>query len=352
MRITNGMMINNMLWGLNNNLTKLEKAQKQITSGTQIQVASDDPVLAARVLRMRSYVNETAQLQKNADDAVSWMEFCDSALDGLGDAVEDIKVLVIQAANDTYNEEDLQSIKSQIIEIKKGIMDLGNSSFSGRYVFAGFDTDEAPFVAENTAIGDMIMYRGKYLSLGGIVPASVSDEDYISFYLSNKDNCVTGSVKEEIEYKIGASNKVCINAEGNEIFGQEGSSIFDSIKKLELALSGETSYKTAVYSEGPPEEVTIETHELDISSVLSDLEEDTGRLLKARTDLGARTSYVKLTQNCLSNNYTIFTELLSKNEDADYAETAIKLSTAETIYNASLSAGSKVILHSLLDFLG
>jgi len=353
MRITNGMLINNMLWGINNNLTKLEKTQKQITSGKQIQVASDDPVLAARILKMRSYVSEVEQLQKNADDAISWMLFCDDAFDSLGDAFEDIKVLATQAANETYNEDDLQAIKSQIAELKKGIIDLGNSGYNGRYVFAGFDTDKAPFEAETTPVGDMILYRGEYLSLGGVVSASVSDEDYINFYLSNKDNCVTGAnSKDEIEYKIGASNNVCINVEGNEIFGQEGSSIFDSIQKLELALNGETSYKTAVYSEGPPEEVTIETHDLDISSVISNLEEDISRLLKARTDLGAKTNYVELTQNRLSDNYVTFTELLSKNQDADYAKAAINLSTAETIYNASLSAASRVIMRSLLDFLG
>ena len=342
-----------MLWGINNNLTKLEKTQKQITSGKQIQVASDDPVKAARILKMRSYISEVEQLQKNADDAKAWMEFCDSALESLGEAANNIDELTVKAANETYSESDLETIKSEIVELKKGIVDVGNSSYSGRYVFAGFDTDEAPLELVTTSVGEKMLYRGKYLSLGGVVSASISDEDYESFYLSNMDNSVTSSNsdKQEMLDKIGTANRVCINVEANEMFGQEGSSIFDSIQKLELALDGETSYKTAVYSEGPPEEVTIETHDLDISNVLADLDQDISRLLKARTDLGAKTSYVELIQNRLSSNSTTFTELLSKNEDSDYAEAAINLSTAETTYNASLSAGAKVIGNSLLDFL-
>ncbi|MEA4849197.1 MAG: flagellin, partial [Clostridiaceae bacterium] len=102
---------------------------------------------------------------------------------------------------------------------------------------------------------------------------------------------------------------------------------------------------------GPPEEVTIETHDLDISSILGDLDEDTSRILQARTELGAKASYVELVQNRLSKNYTTFTELLSKNQDTDYADAAINLSAASTIYNASLSVGAKVIVNSLLDFL-
>lgn len=353
MRITNSMLINNMLWGINRNLTKLEKTQKQITSGKQIQVASDDPVKAARILKMRSYVSEVEQLQKNADDATSWLEFCDTALKSLGESVSTIDDLTVQAANGTYSDADLAAIKAEIIELKNGIIDLGNSSFNGRYVFAGFDTDEAPINTVTTSVGDKILYRGKYLSLGGVVSASVSDADYKSFYLGNKDNCITASNsdKQEILYKVGSANRVCINVEGYEILGQEGSSIFDTLQKLESALNGETSYKTAVYSLGPPEEVTIETHALEINSILEDLDKDADRLLKARTALGAKSSYLKLVQNRLSDNSTTFTVLLSKNEDADYAEAAINLSTAENIYNASLSAGAKVIVNSLLDFL-
>jgi len=347
------MLINNMLRGINHNLKKLEKTQKQITSGQQIQVASDDPVKAARILKMRSYVSEVEQSQKNADDAESWLEFCDTALESLGKSVSTISELTVQAANGTYSDTDLASIKFQITELKNGIIDLGNSSFNSRYVFAGFDTDAAPFETETTPVGDKILYRGKYLSLGGAVSASVSDAVLEQFVLDNAGNCITasGTEKQELLYRLSSANKVCVNAEGYEIFGQDGTSIFDTLYKLELALDGETSYKTAVYSEGPPEEVTIETHDLDISSLLGDLEEDTERILKVRTELGAKASYVKLVQNRLSSNYTTFMELLSKNQDADYAEAAINLSTADTIYNASLSAGAKVIVHSLLDFL-
>lgn len=347
------MLSKSFLWDVNKNLERLEKSQKQITSGKQIQVASDDPVKAARILKMRSYVSEAEQLQKNAEDAASWLEFCDTALKSMGETIGDIDELITQAANETYSEEDLASIKAEITELKNGLLDLGNSSYNGRYVFAGFDTDKAPLETVTTSIGDMVTYRGEYLSLGGVISASVSDADIESFILANADSSVNSDTEnQEILYKLGESNKVCINVEGNEIFGQEGSSVFDTLQKLEMALSGETSYKTAVYSEGPPAAVTIETHELNISSLLGDIGEDSSRVLSARTKLGAKSSYVELVQSRLSSNTTTFTGLLSKNEDSDYAEAAINLSTSETIYNASLSAGSKIIVNSLLDFLG
>ena len=44
-------------------------------------------------------------------------------------------------------------------------------------------------------------------------------------------------------------------------------------------------------------------------------------------------------------------DLLSQNEDTDLVDIIIRYSSAETIYNSSLSAASKLVQTSLLDFL-
>lgn len=71
----------------------------------------------------------------------------------------------------------------------------------------------------------------------------------------------------------------------------------------------------------------------------------------AIADLGSRYVRLELTENRLSSQKTDFTELLSKNEDVDLVDTIIRYNAAQTVYNASLSAASKVVQNSLLDFL-
>ena len=351
MRITNNMIVNNVLRNINSNLNRVSKIQQQTSSGATINVASDDPVAAARILKLRNYLSKVEQYQKNTDDAISWIDVSDSALENIGESMQDIRDLVVEASNSgAYSEDDLAKIKDEIVELKKNILDLGNTSDSGRYVFAGYDTDSAPFEFVSTDVGEKVLYRGSYLSLGGVVSSSVSDTDLESFCLSNADNTVSED-KQEIEYKVGLSNRIAINEEGFEIFGCNGESIFDSIQKLELALDGETSYKTAQYSEGPPEEVTIETHELEIDDVLADLDNDIDRILTSRSELGAKYSYLELVKNRLDDNNTTYTSLLSKNEDVDYSEAAMRLSSAEAVYEASLLSGARVIQSSLLNFL-
>lgn len=71
----------------------------------------------------------------------------------------------------------------------------------------------------------------------------------------------------------------------------------------------------------------------------------------ALADLGSRYQRLELTQSRLGEQADDFTELLSTNEDVDLVETYVNLSSAESIYTASLSAASKIAKNSLLDFI-
>ncbi|MPN12279.1 hypothetical protein SDC9_159595 [bioreactor metagenome] len=140
--------------------------------------------------------------------------------------------------------------------------------------------------------------------------------------------------------------------EGQEATGEaSGSNLFDTIDKLLLALDGNTSYKTVTVATEPSTSVSISSNSLDIDSVLTDLDNDLDRLLTARSDLGARMNYVNMTKDRLSADYNTYTKLMSNNEDVDTAEASMNVSTAQYVYEASLSVGAKVISNSLVDYL-
>jgi flagellar hook-associated protein 3 FlgL len=71
----------------------------------------------------------------------------------------------------------------------------------------------------------------------------------------------------------------------------------------------------------------------------------------AIADLGSRYVRLELTESRLSSQQVQFEDLMSNNEDVDMVDTVIRYNSAETIYNASLSAASKVVKNTLLDFL-
>lgn len=71
----------------------------------------------------------------------------------------------------------------------------------------------------------------------------------------------------------------------------------------------------------------------------------------ATTSLGSRYTRLQLIEDRLTDQKTSFTEILTNNESVNIEDAIINYNAAETTYNASLSAASKVVQNSLLDFL-
>ena len=71
----------------------------------------------------------------------------------------------------------------------------------------------------------------------------------------------------------------------------------------------------------------------------------------AEADLGSRYSRLDLIKVRLEDQQTSITELMDSNEKVNLEEAIVNYNAAEMTYNASLSATSKVVQNSLLDFL-
>ena len=71
----------------------------------------------------------------------------------------------------------------------------------------------------------------------------------------------------------------------------------------------------------------------------------------AIAELGSRCVRLDLTESRLSTQQDDFESLLSTNEDADMVDTIVRFNAQEVIYNASLSAASKVVQNTLMDFI-
>ena len=89
MRVTNNMLINNMIGYINQNLGRLSKYQNQVATGKKISVPSDDPIVAARALKLRTDVSEIEQFKRNTEDAISWLEITEDTVKSIGDVLQE-----------------------------------------------------------------------------------------------------------------------------------------------------------------------------------------------------------------------------------------------------------------------
>ena len=84
MRITNNMLVNNMVYNLNQNLRALEKLQYQKATGKKFKVPSDDPIGVSKSLKFNTDISKLKQYKRNVSDAKSWMIDTEAALDVIG----------------------------------------------------------------------------------------------------------------------------------------------------------------------------------------------------------------------------------------------------------------------------
>jgi len=301
MRITNNMLVNNMIKYIGGNLSRMEKYQQQMATGKKISLPSDDPIIAARALRFRTDVSEIEQYKRNAEDASSWIEITEAAMEEVNSILQRARELAVQGSNGTQTPDDMQKIAEEIKQLQKQIIQVANSTYAGRQIFSGFKTDK------------------KLMNDDGTFAISVSNS-------------------EGINYEIGVGDNININVLGGDLFnggndavaGQKGKLIQDMENLVTALEAGDVN---------------------EISQSIGKMDENINNLLRIRADIGARTNRLDLTINRLQSDYLNFTKLMSINEDADMAETIMNLKNEENVYRASLAGGARIIQTTLVDFL-
>lgn len=351
MRITNSMLISNNIYNIGNNMKRLDKATERESSQSKIQLPSDDPQVATQAVKYRNYVSTVEQYQQNANDATSWMKVTEGALSDLNDVVQEVRDKTVQASSGTLSDSDRQAIKQEVQQLKKSAIEILNTSYAGRYVFGGYDTDQEPYAETTVTVGSAsvskVTFKGKVMNLGGPVSPDITDADYNSAYASGSSTMYeSNGVSQSMKYNIGFGNQITVNVEGQAVVGEgTGSNLFDTFDKLLIGLDSDTSYKS-IDSSG-----SVQTTTFTLTDVLGDIDKDLNRISTVTSDLGAREKYVELATNRLSNDHAVYTKLMSNNEDMDVAQATTDVSTAQSVYDASLSAAAKTITKSLLDYI-
>lgn len=411
MRITNNMMIANMTRNLQNNIRKLNRTQLEYNTGKRIHRPSDDPVGITRSLKVRADISELNQYKKNVEDATSWLENTEQAVVSNHEALKRLRDLMVQGANGPLTTEETTKIQAEVAEIKKQIISLGNTTYSGNYIFSGKNTDQKLFNDDGTyAINiaqfldtNIVDHRINYeVGVGEYIPINTVGTSL--FEAAN----LTMSVKlpdvgqtKEIEF-LGAKISVTedagsydlkINIDGvGEIsvpdLADESAiyeAINDSFENLtsdekeawnKLLIEKEipadinnlnfTTYENggkAVGIVAQPEKAglvnlierieknLIEGNYEEVSNLLGPIDKFLDKALIVRGEIGAKVNRTELILNRIEDDTINLRELQSKLEDADLAETAIRLMNEENVYRASLSVGARIIQPTLLDFL-
>lgn len=295
MRVTNNMLISNMMRNLNSSLKRMQRVHNQMSSGKRFSMPSEDPVGVARSLKLRADLNENRQFKKNAEDALSWLETTETALMQIKEVLQRARELAVQGANGVLSPEDCQKIAEEVVQLRDQLVSIGNSTYAGKHIFAGYKTNQAP-VGLNP--DGSLNYAG---DLG------------------------------QIMYQVGVSDILQGNMTAPDIFRPGGDDLFTDMQSFIDALNaGDTG---------------------TIGGIIGDIDVHMENILAKVAEAGAKVNRMKLVVNRLEDDYLNFNKLLSQNEDADMAEVITRLKSEENVYMAALAGGARIIQPTLVDFL-
>ncbi len=234
MRITNKIIQNNSLSNINLNKTLQDTLSTQISTEKKIARPSDDPIIALRSLRLRTSVNQTEQYrEKNAEDAQSWLQITEDAINTLSDIITDIRKQYVKGTSETLTPKDREIILENLQALSDEIYNTGNADFAGRSVFTGYRTDSDLTFQKNEDLAYSIEESWNAEEEGSLKVSTVKHV-YYEDGLANKDETEV-SEKEIIRIRLSYNNitagdSIEVNINGTDYTASSESDPYTFIK--------------------------------------------------------------------------------------------------------------------------
>ncbi|HLL92660.1 MAG TPA: hypothetical protein VK252_06940, partial [Solirubrobacteraceae bacterium] len=109
-RITPAMVTGSTLNNINDALAAMERSSSELSSGRTILEPSDNPYGASQVIDLQSQLEGLSSYASNAQDGISWENTASSAMSSINEVVQRVRELLVQGANGTYSQADLNTM--------------------------------------------------------------------------------------------------------------------------------------------------------------------------------------------------------------------------------------------------
>ncbi len=306
-RITNSIMVSNLIQTLSERMRTLSDLQTQLATGKSVNYASDDPAAAGIILQLQNSLVQNSQFQENVQNAMSWLMNTESTLQNLNDLLTEVRAIAVEGGNEALGPENMAILADEVNSYLDSLYALANSDYSGKSIFGGTNTTEQAFSAT-------------YDPATGWITAVTANPDGID-----------GSMMRQVDtYQI-----MQINVGGTDLFipnGAGGSEdVFQVLINLRDAL--QAGDPTAVGDMIPAIDI-VKENVLDFS-----------------TFAGTKVTQLQNLENSLLTEETQLTSNLSNKEDADLVELMTQMMLEQNAYQVALSMGAGIIQQSLVNFL-
>jgi len=357
------------------NLSRMDKLQNQMASGRKFGHISDDPSALIYGQSARNKLAKVSHNQEMVGVAQSWLTQAEAGVMEINKTVAAVYEELV-AAGGAKTDEDKKILAMVVGQLRDHYVDTLNTSYGDRYVFGGYNTpgdfadgrppELKPFSVQdvlNTETGRMeprLFFNGFDVSQfdglttaqfnDGIVPpgSSIDPDDFAILHQLMSD------VKT---LDVGPGINIPITQNGLDIVffvtrDENGEAVirntFDLLTEIYNAVNGLPADPVA----NPPFDEAVPPLEVeDLTKLIGLIQDSQNHLLTRTAEIGGRQRRLELLEARYAQDALNYEQMRSDAEDADMAEVIMYLKMAETVYQAALSAGARIIQPTLMDFL-
>lgn len=300
MQISTNAYFRNQTENLQDLKTQTVKLQEQISTGKQVNLASDDPVAFSDLAMLKARGARLHQYGRNIDVARQRLSLEEASLSQATNILTRLHELSIQGANDTLTAADRKLMSNEVQGLSKSLVALANTQdANGLPIFGGFQSAQ-PF--QQATPDGPVFYKG---------------DAY------------------EVEQVVGDHEKVTVGFSGHEVFDRvpmgsgPSKSVFDIVKSMGDALARGDSPATG---------------KDEINAALDHI---TGQLAL----VGSRTAILDSAQEKLDSAKTATTAQISILEDTDMEKAISQLKQKLMVLDAAQASFVKIADLSLFNYL-
>jgi len=150
---------------LNMSQGSLATSMQRLSSGLRVNSAKDDAAGLAIAERMNAQVRGMNVAVRNANDGISMAQTAEGALSQVGNALQRMRELAVQARNSTNSSSDKDSLNKEFSQLQSEITRvLGGTTFNGKHILGADATSLTFQIGANTTANDTISIATKNMT--------------------------------------------------------------------------------------------------------------------------------------------------------------------------------------------
>jgi flagellin-like hook-associated protein FlgL len=166
-RVSDLMAQQQLLAQMRSDQAELLRLQRALASGQRIGIPSEDAPAALRAIDLQRLLERKTQIRSNLSANQGYLQATDNAVADVAGLLAEVRAAALAGIDTGAGEVGKQTAARQVEEALTQVLNLGNTRFRGRYLFAGADTQQLPFTLHSSGVeyqGD----EGRIASYGDI----------------------------------------------------------------------------------------------------------------------------------------------------------------------------------------